>query len=181
MTSLNSKLQLALINRKKGRNLLEKGFTLVELMIVIVIVGILSGVALPNFLGTRDKAEAQSLIGSMSGFAKACGADMVVNNPVALPDVPDMIEIGKGAGTATGFTTVTTATAGNTAGVPCTGLDRGDVTISNVTGFTSANIGGLRCGKDGSGNPVTANGTSHVKCTLTVDDGTGSVTGIWTP
>ena len=39
MTSLNSKMQLALLNRKKGRNLLEKGFTLVELMVVIVIVG----------------------------------------------------------------------------------------------------------------------------------------------
>ena len=56
MTSLNSKLQLALLNRKKSRNLLEKGFTLVELMIVIVIVGILSAVALPNFLSQTDKA-----------------------------------------------------------------------------------------------------------------------------
>ena len=28
MTSLNSKLQLAMLNRKKGRNLVEKGFTL---------------------------------------------------------------------------------------------------------------------------------------------------------
>ena len=55
---MNSKLQLALLNRKKGRNLLEKGFTLVELMIVIVIVGILSAVALPNFLSQTSKAKA---------------------------------------------------------------------------------------------------------------------------
>ena len=57
MTSLNSRMQLDLLNRKKGRNLLEKGFTLVELMIVIVIVGILSAVALPNFLSQTSKAK----------------------------------------------------------------------------------------------------------------------------
>ncbi len=39
------------------KNLLQKGFTLVELMIVIVIVGILSAVALPNFLNQTSKAK----------------------------------------------------------------------------------------------------------------------------
>ena len=58
MTTLNNRLQLALLNRKKSRNALEKGFTLVELMIVIVIVGILSAVALPNFLSQTDRAKA---------------------------------------------------------------------------------------------------------------------------
>jgi type IV pilus assembly protein PilA len=42
----------------KQKNLVQKGFTLVELMIVIVIVGILSAVALPNFLSQTSKAKA---------------------------------------------------------------------------------------------------------------------------
>jgi type IV pilus assembly protein PilA len=80
MTSLNSKLQLALINRKKGRNLLEKGFTLVELMIVIVIVGILSSVALPNFLSQQDKAKATEGTTTLSAILKTAYADYQADN-----------------------------------------------------------------------------------------------------
>ena len=75
MTTLNSRLQLALLNRKKGRNLLEKGFTLVELMIVIVIVGILSSVALPNFLAQQDKARATEGTQTLSTILKSAYAD----------------------------------------------------------------------------------------------------------
>lgn len=70
MTTLNSRLQLALLNRKKGRNLIEKGFTLVELMIVIVIVGILSAVALPNFLNQTGKAKLTEAQGKVSAALK---------------------------------------------------------------------------------------------------------------
>ena len=96
MTKLISHFQLSLKSEKHEKDPLNKGFTLVELMIVIVIVGILSAVALPNFLGTRNKAEAQTLIGSMAGFAKACGANMIVGDNQDLPSVPATITFNDG-------------------------------------------------------------------------------------
>ena len=84
MTTLNSRLQLAMLNRKKGRNLLEKGFTLVELMIVIVIVGILSGVALPNFLNQANKAKATECTSQIGSVLSTYGADAVGDKAEAL-------------------------------------------------------------------------------------------------
>ena len=78
---------------KSKKNALQKGFTLVELMVVVAIVGILSAIALPNFLSQAAKAQATEAKTLISGALKEAmvaytesGASGVMDWSEAQPD-----------------------------------------------------------------------------------------------
>ena len=78
MTSLNPSLRLALISKAKAqKSVFQKGFTLVELLIVVVILGVLTSIALPTFLSQADQARINGANTAAKSAANACAASIV--------------------------------------------------------------------------------------------------------
>lgn len=58
----------------------NRGFTLIELMIVVAIIGLLASIVYPNYQETVEKSRRSDVKGAMIGFANAMERYFTVNN-----------------------------------------------------------------------------------------------------
>lgn len=110
----------------------EKGFTLIELLVVVIIIGLLAAIAIPAFLGQRNKANdaaAKSLVRNGATAMEAYFSDgntYVGADNTTLPKIEPNIkwvasgglakndEVSYGTPTATSYTLQSTSQSGTT-------------------------------------------------------------------
>ena len=64
----------------KNNNKKQTGFTLLEIMVVIVILGVLASMVVPNLMGNKDKADRQKVISDVIALENALDMYRLDNN-----------------------------------------------------------------------------------------------------
>ena len=105
MSLLQAYLQSSKTRLILSRKPWEKGFSLIELVVVIGVLAVLTAVALPNFLSVNDDAAVRSAQQGLTAYFKECqvlkARANYSNNQATNPIIPTLADYTFGSGTAT--------------------------------------------------------------------------------
>ena len=85
---------IALTRNTTMKRVMKKGFTLVEIMIVVAIIAILAAVAIPNFIRYRNDSRTAACIANMKQLQTAAES-YLTKHPGAAPAVADLCGTGE--------------------------------------------------------------------------------------
>lgn len=160
---------------------IQRGFTLIELVVVVAVIGVLIAIVAPNITGSRDGANAQLMVRSANSIAQnwqmihqQCGTNSAVTGN-AVGDIEDIIFAGTGVNatyqacytqarvlplteisvsTGTGFRIANypvTITGGGTAPLSVTYADVPETLVLSIVQRYDSSVGALPAGASSTG------------------------------
>lgn len=149
----------------------QQGFTLIELIIVIVLLGILAVTAAPKFLNLQDDARdatLEGIRGSLETAASVVNGKALIQNVSGTAASPGSVNVGNGV-TVTAVNGYPEASSANIAAlIDFDSSEFGVVELDSSVVIYAAGFG------DYSGTPPTADNASGTRCSIEYTNSTGA-------